>query len=226
MFLHLQTLRRHVSRPVAAGVSLSAVHIFYIFAGEIASPISKLTFKVAPPPSCCRGNFHSFFMTLFTGRGRHHSSSRGGGAWGQCCHVEQLRLQPSWDISLYTAPLGFSVLRLSIRSPAVAEERASFLDRRHIARVHSRTSMATGFFASIFLLWPFGFIWNLLSTTNALCHLPSSLRQPQLSPSRAIPKMFLSVCPDVHDRMFSVVICASPRARGRLLAIHEQPREA
>ena len=81
-------------------------------------------------------------MTLFTGRGRHHSSSRGGGAWGQCCQVEQLRPQPSWNISLWalTAPLGFSVFRLSIRSPAVAEERASFLDRRHIARVHSRTS--------------------------------------------------------------------------------------
>ena len=68
-------------------------------------------------------------MTLFTGRGRHHSSSREGGAWGQCCHVEQLWLQPSWDISLWalTALLGLSVLRLSIRSPAVAEERASFL---------------------------------------------------------------------------------------------------
>ena len=36
MFLHLQTLRRHVSRPVAAGVSLSAVHIFSFLAGEIA----------------------------------------------------------------------------------------------------------------------------------------------------------------------------------------------
>ena len=102
MFLHLQTLRRHVLRPVATGVSLSAVHIFSIFAGEIAeehcqvvSPISKLTFKVALPPLCCRGNLHSFFMTLFTGRGRHHSSSRGRGAWGQCCHAEQFRFQPS-----------------------------------------------------------------------------------------------------------------------------------
>ena len=73
-------------------------------------------------------------MTLFTCRGRHHSSSRGRGAWGQCCHVEQL---PLWAL---TALLGFSVLRLSIRSPALAEERAYFLDRRHIARVHSRTS--------------------------------------------------------------------------------------
>ena len=36
MFLHLQTLRRHVLRLVAAGVSLSAVHIFSILAGEIA----------------------------------------------------------------------------------------------------------------------------------------------------------------------------------------------
>ena len=75
MFLQLQTLRRHVSRPVAAGVSLSAVHIFSVFAAEIAeehcqvvSPISKLTFKVALPPLCCRGNLHSFFMTLLTGR--------------------------------------------------------------------------------------------------------------------------------------------------------------
>ena len=84
MLLHLQTLRRHVLRPVATGVSLSTVHIFSIFAGEIAeehcqvvSPISKLTFKVELPPLCCRGNLHSFFMTLFTGRERHHSSSRG-----------------------------------------------------------------------------------------------------------------------------------------------------
>ena len=29
-------------------------------------PISKLSFKVAVPPSCCRGNYHSFFVTLFT----------------------------------------------------------------------------------------------------------------------------------------------------------------
>ena len=36
MFLHLQTLRRHVLRPVATGVSRSTVHIFSIFAGEIA----------------------------------------------------------------------------------------------------------------------------------------------------------------------------------------------
>ena len=41
---------------------------------QVVSPVSKLSFKVAVPPSCCRGNFHSFFMTLFTGRGRHHSS--------------------------------------------------------------------------------------------------------------------------------------------------------
>ena len=102
MFLHLQTLRCHVLRPVGTGVSLSAVHIFSIFAGEIAeehcqvvSPISKLTFKVALPPLCCRGNLHSFFMTLFTGRERLHSSARGGGAWGQCCHAEQFRFQTS-----------------------------------------------------------------------------------------------------------------------------------
>ena len=37
----------------------------------MVSPISKLTFKVALPPSCCSCNFHSFFMTLFTVRGRH-----------------------------------------------------------------------------------------------------------------------------------------------------------
>ena len=119
---------------------------------QVVSSISKLTFKVALPPSCCKGNVHSFFMTLFTSRGRHHSSSRGRGAWDQRCHVEQLRLQPSWDIFLLalTAPLGFSVLRLSLRSPAVAEERASFLDRRHIARFQARASMATGFFASTF----------------------------------------------------------------------------
>ena len=76
MFLQLQTLSRHVSRPVAAGVPLSAFHIFSIFAGETAeehcqvvSPISKLTFKVELPPLRCRGNLHSFFLTLFTGRG-------------------------------------------------------------------------------------------------------------------------------------------------------------
>ena len=75
MFLHLQTLRRHDCQMV--------------------SPISKLTFKVALPPLCCRGNLCSFLMTLFTGRERHHSSSRGGGAWGQCCHSEQFRFRPS-----------------------------------------------------------------------------------------------------------------------------------
>ena len=48
---------------------------------QVVSPISKLSVKVAVPPSCCRGNFHSFFMKLFTGRGRHRSSSSGGGAW-------------------------------------------------------------------------------------------------------------------------------------------------
>ena len=118
MFVQLQTLRRHVSRPVAAGVSLSAVHIFSRMRCvrlllerlprrrcQVVSLSSKLSSKVEVPPSCCRGNFHSFFMTLFTGRGRHHSSSRAGGAWGQCCHVEQLRLQPSWDISLWPSSL-------------------------------------------------------------------------------------------------------------------------
>ena len=94
---------------------------------QVVSPFSKLTFKVALPPSCLRCNFDLFFMTLFTGGGRHHSSSHGGE--GQCCQVEQLRLEPSWDTSLWahTAPLGFSGLRLSFRSPAVAVERASFL---------------------------------------------------------------------------------------------------
>ena len=83
-------------------VSFCRPHFLGIFAGEIAeehcqvvSPISKLTFKVELPPLCCRGNLHSFFMTLFTGRERHHSSSCGGGAWGQCCHAEQFRFQPS-----------------------------------------------------------------------------------------------------------------------------------
>ena len=73
----------------------------------MVSPISKLSFNVVVPPSCCRCNFHSFFMTLFTGRGRHHSSSRGGGEGrgGQCCHVEQFRLQPSWGISLWPSSL-------------------------------------------------------------------------------------------------------------------------
>ena len=82
-------------RPVATGVSLSAVQIFSVFAGEIAeehcqvvSPISKLTFKVVLSPLCCGGNLHSFFMTLSIGRERHHSSSSGGGAWGQRCHAE------------------------------------------------------------------------------------------------------------------------------------------
>ena len=36
---------------------------------------SRSSFKVALPPLCCRGNLCSFFMTLFTGRRRHHSSS-------------------------------------------------------------------------------------------------------------------------------------------------------
>ena len=96
MFLQLQTMRRHVSRPVAAGVSLSAVHIFSRFRCVRRSlqkflrrqRLSRSTFKVAAPLLCFRGNLYSFFMTLFTCRGRHHSSSRGGGAWGQCCHVE------------------------------------------------------------------------------------------------------------------------------------------
>ena len=71
------------------------------FSSSTGSPISNISFKVAVPPSSCRGNFHSFFrrhgrqlslaansslpsvvflgqlLTVFTGRGRHHSSSRG-----------------------------------------------------------------------------------------------------------------------------------------------------
>ena len=81
-----------VSFPVVAGVTchvLSRQACLFLpstfslsLQGEIAeehcqvvSPISvvfdfrwKLTFKVALPPLCCRGNLHSFFMTLFTGR--------------------------------------------------------------------------------------------------------------------------------------------------------------
>ena len=110
---------------------------------------------MAAPPSCLRGNFHSFFMTIFTGRGRHHSSSHGGGAWGQCCHVEQLWLQPSWDISLWA---------LTRSSGLLCASSLHFILQR----------------------------W----------HLPSCFRLlPQLSPSTANPKMFLSVCQDVYGRM-------------------------
>ena len=83
--------------------------VFCLFAGKIGRetdsakwflPSQNSLFKVGVPPSCCSGNFHSFSMTIFTGRGRHHSSSGGRGAWVQCCHVEQFRLHPSWSISL------------------------------------------------------------------------------------------------------------------------------
>ena len=116
---------------------------------QVVSPISKLTFEVASPPSCCRGNFHSFFMTLFTGRGRHHSSSCGGGAWGQCCHVGQLRLQPSWDISLWAHPRSSGLL--CFVSPFVLQlwrkKERPFLvgdtmpdEFRHLARLKSSAS--------------------------------------------------------------------------------------
>ena len=81
--------------------------VFDSFAGEMAeealpSGFSYLEtlFQGGSTTFVLQDNFHSFSMALFTGRGRHHSSSRGGGAWGQCCHVENFRLQPSWGVSL------------------------------------------------------------------------------------------------------------------------------
>ena len=148
----LRTLRRHVSRPVAAGVSLSAVHIFSrlrcarFFAGEIAEEAlpgsfshletlfqGSATFVLqgqlplvlhglgrrlssAANSSLPSSVFQRQLLTLFTCAGGHHSSSHREGAWGQCCHVEQFLLQPSWGISLWPSTL----LRasLSVVSPS------------------------------------------------------------------------------------------------------------
>ena len=64
---------------------------FFIFAGEIAEEALPSVFS--RNSLCCRGNLCSFLMTLFTGRERYHSSSRGGGV--SVVILKQFRFQPS-----------------------------------------------------------------------------------------------------------------------------------
>ena len=93
MFLQLQTLRRHVSRLVAAGVSLSAVHIFSRFRCVRLSlekflgrqRLSRSCFKMAVPPFVLQRQ--PLFVLHDTLHWPRASSFQLPGV-GQCCHVE------------------------------------------------------------------------------------------------------------------------------------------
>ena len=117
--------------------------------------------KVALPPSCCRCNFHAFFMTPLT-----------AGviipAPGEERGVSVLMLNSFGFNPLGTSPFGPSPL----------------------------------LWASLCFLSPFVLQRWRKEELPFLCLLPSCLcLLPQLSPSTAIPKMFLSVCQDVYGSM-------------------------
>ena len=156
-------------------------------------------------------------MTLFTGRGRHHFSSRGGGAWGQCCHVEQLRLQPSWASPFGPSPLLWA--SLCFVSPFVLQpwrkKERPFLIGDTLPEFTRE------------LPWPLVSL-HQFSSVAVRCRVEFTEHDERIVPLAVLPSSTSSTLTEQsnsEDVSFGtsgrawqdvrVVICASPRARGQ-----------